>query len=129
MSRTLWFVRHQSSSGSSLEHFSDAFFCLSRALVVSHSSDLGLHLLPVLPGDGNLLVSGQQVQRLLVGPQVLLAADQNHGDLGAEMFDLRDPALWDVLQAVRAADGETEQQDVGVGVGERPQSVVVLLAW
>ena len=96
--------------------------------MVSHSSDLGLHLLPVLPGDGNLLVSGQQVQRLLVGPQVLLAADQNHGDLGAEMFDLRDPALRDVLQAVRAADGETEQQHVGVGVGERPQSVVVLLA-
>ena len=45
------------------------------------------------------------------------------------MFDLGDPALRDVLQTVGAADGETQQEDVRVGVGERPQPVVILLTW
>ena len=125
----MWFVRHQSSSGSCLEYFSDAFFGLGRAFVVTHSSDLCLHRLPVFLRDGNLLISGQQAQGLLVCPQVLLAAHQDHRHLRAEVFHLRDPALGDVLQAVGAADGETEEEHVGVGVGERPESVIVFLTW
>ena len=43
------------------------------------------------------------------------------------MADLREPFLVDVLEAVWVVDGEAEKKDVGVGVGERPQTVVVLL--
>ena len=43
------------------------------------------------------------------------------------MADLGEPLLVDVLEAVRVVDGEAQKEDVGVGVGERPQTVVVLL--
>jgi hypothetical protein len=34
----------------------------------------------------------------------------------------------DILQRVRAVDGKANKDDVGLGVGERPQSVVFLLS-
>ena len=55
-------------------------------------------------------------------PQILLEPHQQHRYSGAEVLDLLDPALRDVLQAVRARDGEAEQQYVRVGVREGPQS-------
>ena len=48
--------------------------------------------------------------------QILLEAHQQHRDIWTEVFDLLDPALRDVLQAVRARDGEAEQEHVSVGV-------------
>ena len=59
---------------------------------------------------------------LWIIPQILLEPHQQHGNTGAEVLDLLDPALRNVLQAVRARDGEAEQQHVRVGVRERPQS-------
>ena len=41
------------------------------------------------------------------------------------MFDLLDPALRDVLHAVRTRDGEAEEQHVRVGVREGPQPDII----
>lgn len=57
----------------------------------------------------------------------LLVADQDDGDVGAEVFDLRRPLLGDVLERVRRIDAEAHQDDVGVRVGQRPEAIVVLL--
>ena len=46
---------------------------------------------------------------LWIMPQILLEPHQQHRYSGAEVLDLLDPALRDVLQAVRARDGEAEQ--------------------
>ena len=43
------------------------------------------------------------------------------------MFDLRGPLLWDVLQAVGGVYAEAHEDDVGVGIGERTQPVIIFL--
>ena len=43
-------------------------------------------------------------------------------------MELARPLFGDILKAVWVVDGEAEQQDIGVRVGERTQAVVVLLA-
>ena len=46
------------------------------------------------------------------------------------MFEFRRPAVWDVLKRVGRVDGEAEQDNVGVRVGQRSQpmmSVVVMM--
>ena len=43
------------------------------------------------------------------------------------MFHFRGPLLWNILQAVRRVYAEAHEDDVCVGVGQRPESIVVLL--
>ena len=47
--------------------------------------------------------------------------------VGAKVLDLRRPLLRDVLERVWGVYGEAHEDDVGVGVGERAETVVVLL--
>ena len=106
----------------------NVYLCFGGALVIPDTSDPLHHELALLPGDGALLGLLQPPHLILALPQVLLQADQQHGHRGAEVLDLGHPALGDVLEAVWAGHGEAEEDDVSVGVGERPQPVVVLLA-
>jgi hypothetical protein len=41
--------------------------------------------------------------------------------------DLRDPLLLDVVERVGGVNGEADQNDVGVGVGKRSETVVIFL--
>ena len=60
--------------------------------------------------------------------EVLLRGDEQEGDVGAEVVDLGDPLGVDVLETVGQVDGKAHQNDVRVGVGERAETIVVLLA-
>ena len=68
------------------------------------------------------------LDRLLVVAEVGLAADQEDGQAGAKVEDLRDPLLLHVIKRVGRVDCEADEDDVRVRVGEWSQSVVVLLA-
>lgn len=88
----------------------------------------------------------QLLNRLLVEAQILLAANKDDGKALAEMKDLGDPLeravsdqshvlvtrasylLLDVVERVRRVDGKADEDDVRVGVGERAETVVILLA-
>ena len=59
--------------------------------------------------------------------KILLVTNKDDGDIGAEVFNLRGPFFRDVLERVGGVYAEAHQDDVGVGVGEGPQSIVVLL--
>ncbi len=114
-----------------------------QGLVVRH----GLH--PLLP---------QRLEGARVLPQIQLGADEDDGDIGGMMVDLGVPLCFagveysislcsassclagpqshrgtahlslDVVERGRADDGEADQEHVGLGVRERSQPVVVLLA-
>jgi hypothetical protein len=43
------------------------------------------------------------------------------------VVDLGEPLLADVLKGGRGGDGETDEEDVGLRVGERAEPVVILL--
>jgi hypothetical protein len=51
----------------------------------------------------------------------LFVSHEDNGNVGAEVLDLRRPLLGDILQGVRRVDGETHQDHVRVGVGQRSQ--------
>ena len=44
------------------------------------------------------------------------------------VVDLGEPLFPDVFEACRGGDAEADEEDVGLGVGERPETVVVFLA-
>jgi hypothetical protein len=48
---------------------------------------------------------------------------------GTMVSDLWDPFLLYVLEARRGDDREADEEDVGLGVGEGAETVVVFLAW
>ena len=111
-----------------LKHLADALLGLGGALEVGVRADLVGHGAPLLRTHRLLLHLHQLTLRVLVIAQILLVPHQDDGHVGAEVLHLGRPLLGDVLQTVGAVDGEAHEDDVGVWVGERPQSVVVLLA-
>ncbi len=66
--------------------------------------------------------------RGLVLPQVGLGAHQQHGRIRAVVLQLSRPLVPDVLEGGGVGHLEAQDEDVSVGVGERPQPVVALLA-
>ena len=45
----------------------------------------------------------------------------------AEVFDFGRPLLGNIFKGVWRVYGETHENDVGVGIGKRPQTIIVLL--
>jgi hypothetical protein len=78
-------------------------------------------------GDGALVDPTELLDGLLVEAKVLLAADEDDGQARAKVVDLGDPLFLDVVEGVGRVDGEADEDDVRVGVGERPQSVIIFL--
>ena len=105
----------------------NSFPRLRRALEVGPSLYLVGHGFSFFRANDKLLFAGKLLSGLRVAPQVDLGGDEQERDVWAEMFYLRDPLCLDVLQAVATVDGKTHEDYVSVGVGERPQTIVVLL--
>ncbi|KAF3840482.1 hypothetical protein F7725_006345 [Dissostichus mawsoni] len=88
-------------------------------LLVAHGVDLLGECRPLLVAHRKLALLLQLPLGLSVLPQVALRSHQEDGHVGAVVRHLR-------RQEVR--DGEADDEDVGLRVGERPQPVVLLLA-
>ena len=104
-------------SGGSLKHLPDALFALGAALQVGEGVDLLSHGPTLLRLHRLLLHLAQLLDRVGIIPKILktisevkfrshqlittfshlFVANEDDGDIGAEMFDLRGPFLWDVL--------------------------------
>ena len=78
--------------------------------------------------DWFLVDLGQSLDCIGVVAEILLAANEQEGRVGAEVAHLGHPFLRHVLERVGAVDGEADQQNVGVGVRQGAKTVIVLLA-
>ena len=78
--------------------------------------------------DGLLVDLGKGLDCVGVVAEILFAANEQEWRVGAEVADLWHPFLRNVLERVRAVDGEADQQNVGVGVGQGAKTIVILLA-
>lgn len=69
----------------------------------------------------------QLLDGLRVVTEILLAANKDDGKALAEVKNLGDPLLLNVIKGVGRVDSEADQDDMGVRVGERTETVIVLL--
>lgn len=67
------------------------------------------------------------VALLLRWTQVELGTDDQARDARAVVVNLGEPLLADVLEGSRRNDGEADEEDVGLGVREGAETIVVLL--
>ena len=87
--------------GSSIEDLPNFLLALGGALVVGKGVDLLGHGASLLQLHRLLLYFPKFLDRVWVVAEVLLVADEDDGDVGAELLHLWRPLLWDVLQRVR----------------------------
>jgi len=111
-----------------IEHLLHAVVVHSRTFVVRHGGNATGYMASLGTLYRLLFQSTQLDNGLLIGSQVRLVADHHDRDIGAEVTHLRPPFLRDVRQTVWIVDGEADEDNVGVRVGQRSQSVVVLLS-
>merc|ERR1719327_694609 len=117
----------EGSSGGSFEDLPNSLLALGGALEVGEGVDLLGHRPPLLRLHWLLLHLPELLDCVGVVAEVLLVADRDDGDVGAEVFHLWRPLLGDVLQRVWRVNGEAHEDDICVWVGERAQSVIVFL--
>ena len=98
----------------------------SRAFQVLCSLQALGHPLPLLLADHLLLLLGQHVQGCSVTPQVNFGSQEDERSVWAVMLDFWKPILLYSSEGGRLGYGETDEEDVGVGIGERSQSVGIL---
>lgn len=119
---------HEGGTSGVLKDLTNTVAGSGRALQVLVGSDLLSNSLSVLSGNRLLVGCPQGLDGVGVVSQIVLAADQDDGETRAEVHDLRDPLLKDVVQRIRRVDGEADQDDVRVRVRERSETVVIFLA-
>ena len=104
-------------------------------------------------GHGLHALLAQGVERVRVFAEIELRSDEDDGDVGRVVVDLGVPLQegpdvsepprtggrgrgqagkaylgLDVIEGRRADDGEADEEDVGLGVGQGPKPIIVLLA-
>lgn len=79
-------------------------------------------------GDGGLVDPPQLLDGALIVSQVLLAGNQKDRETATEVLDLGEPLLLNVFERVGRVNGEADENHMRVGVGERAETVIILLA-
>jgi len=121
-------LRLKRRPGSRLEHLPHALLALSGTFQVRERVDFVRHRLPLVRSHGLLFHLHEFASRHFVRAQVFLVSDEDDRHVGTEVSHLGRPLLRDVLEAVRAVDGEAHEDDVRVWVGQRTEAVIVLLS-
>jgi len=115
------------SAGSILEDFSNTLTSTGGAFEVVAGADLLSDSHTLFRGHRALVSLPELVDSLGVASQVLLAANKDDGQSRAEMHDLGNPLLLNIIQAVRTVNCEADENDVRIGIAQWPQAIVVFL--
>lgn len=99
----------------------------SRALHIFNCAQILGHTITVLLPNRLHLLASQLLLNTRVVAQIGLGADDQAGDTGAVVVDLGEPLFPHVLKGGRGGDGEADQEDISLGVGQWAQAIVILL--
>ena len=110
-----------------MEHIFQVSCCFRRAFNVFDSLDSFRHLQALFSRHWGHPTLPQHRDGIRILSKIDLVTDQDDGYAGAVMVDLGVPFLLDVVEGDGADDGETHEEHVGLWVGERSETVVVLL--
>ena len=114
-------------TGGVLKHLANTLAGLGGALEVADGADLLSDGHALLGRDGALAGLAELLDNLGVVAEILLASDEDDGQVLAEVEHFRDPLFLDVVERVGRVDGKADEDDVRVRVGERTETVVVFL--
>lgn len=81
----------------------------------------------LLGRDGRLVLLLQLLQHVGVIAEITLGSHKQDGHARTVVCHLRVPLVLDVLVGRRAGDGEADDEDVGLRIGQRAKAVVLLL--
>jgi len=113
--------------GRVLEHLLHAFACPGRALEIFVGVDLLGDSVSFFRGNGLLVCLAELLDRLGIVTQILFAANEEDGETSAEVQDLSNPLLLNVIKRVRCVDGEADQDDMRIGVRQGTETVIIFL--
>jgi hypothetical protein len=102
----------ESCPGGSLEDFANTLAGTSRAFKIFVGTNLLSDLLTLVRGDRSLRGLVQLIDGLLVVTEIDLASNQNDREALAEMKNLRDPLLLNVVQRIGRVNSKADQDDV-----------------
>ena len=78
--------------------------------------------------DGTGVAHGEAVERVAVVAEVNLGAGEDNWNIGAVVANLGDPLVGNIVERRGVDDREHGEEDVGLGVGEGTEAVILLLA-
>lgn len=119
---------HECCAGGVLKHLANAFTRLGRALEVPHCTNLLCDRHTLLGTNRSLRSLAELIDNLGIVTQVLLAPNQDDGQVLAKVKYFRDPLLLNIVERVGRVDSEADENDVRVRVGKGTETIVVFLA-
>lgn len=99
----------------------------SRALDVLDGAQVLGHALAVLFPHRLHLLLAKLLSHLRIVTQIRLGADDQTGHAGAVVVDLGEPLFSDVLKTGGRGDGKADEEDIGLRIRKRAETVVVFL--
>lgn len=110
-----------------IKHILELVLRQGTTLDVLHGAQLLGHPLAVLFPHRLHLLLGQLVLDTRIISQIDLCTDYEAGDTGTVVMDLWEPLLADVLERGRGGHAEADEENIGLGVGEGSESIVIFL--
>lgn len=98
-----------------------------RAFQVLMSPDITRDRQGLLVGHRGHAFGRQRVERDLIFTEIELCADQDDGHARGVVLNLGMPFGLDVVEGRRRHDAEADEEDVGLGIGKGPKSIVIFL--
>ena len=101
--------------------------CQSRTFNIFHCTQLLSHPVTILLADRLHFLASKLLAHTRILAQIGLGTNNQAGDTGAVMMDFREPLFANVLKGGWRRDGEADQENVGLGVGQRAETIVIFL--
>ena len=120
MKESLMLFTSRRSGGRRLKDVLNSLASQCRTLHVAERLYLAGCSLSIFGRHRTLTGLGQRPNKAWIGSQVLLGPDQHGLDARTVVSDFRYPLSDDVAQAVWIGDTEANENDVGVGIRQRP---------
>lgn len=106
----------------------ELILCQRRTLNILDSTKLLRHAFTVLLTDRAHLLLRQLLAHAWIIAQIGLSTNNQARNTWAVMVNLWEPLLADVFERGWGCHGEADKEDVGLWVGERAQTVIILLS-
>lgn len=117
----------KSSTNSLIEDVLKTLLGKSGTLHVTTSVDLTNTVLSLLLSNNSKTLSSELLNHVSIAAKIGLGTDKDEGNSRSVVLNLRVPLGLDVVERIGRDNGETNEEDVSLGVRKRAKTIVILL--